>query len=113
MDSREGVSPAKKPGGGLEEHVVLLRDGMETLYEKSEDMEWEDKFKAVVELLAEKNIVHFIAGVDICTTYLAKALSFRRKFIETHLIELLAPILKKYIHQTLVLGLTLLISVCG
>ena len=89
------ASPAKKPGGGVEEHVLLLQETMCNLCEKSEETDWEEKYKQLVDVLAEKNIMNFMAGVDICDAFLVRALRFHRPFVETHLIELMQPIIKK------------------
>eukprot|EP01022_Parablepharisma_sp_SALTPOND_P004324 TRINITY_DN120098_c5_g1_i1.p1 TRINITY_DN120098_c5_g1~~TRINITY_DN120098_c5_g1_i1.p1 ORF type:complete len:1054 (-),score=134.81 TRINITY_DN120098_c5_g1_i1:3472-6633(-) len=92
--SKEDMSPSKK-AAGVEEHILTLQESMNSLYENSEDMEWEDKYKQLLEVLAEKNIMNFMGGVDICSIFLSKALQFNRKLIETHLIELMQPILNK------------------
>ncbi len=92
----EGGSSAKK-SGGVEDHVLLLQESISTLYDKSEPTEWDDKYKQLVEVLAEKNLMNFMAGVDICSAFLGKAMQFRRDIVESHLIELLQPILTKYV----------------
>ena len=92
--SKDDISPAKKVAG-VEEHVLALQEAMNNLYEKSEELEWEDKYKQLAEVLAEKNIVNFMGGVDICNVFLSKSLQYNRKLIETHLIELMQPILNK------------------
>lgn len=94
LEDKKETTP-KKAGATLEEHVTLLQDGIKNLYQNSEEVEWEDKYKQLTDLLAEKNITHFLAGLDICSVFLTKALEFKRKFIEAHLLELLQPILNK------------------
>ncbi len=92
--SKDEISPSKK-AGGVEEHVLALQTAMENLYEKSEEMEWDDKYKQLLGVLAEKNLMNFMAGVDICNSFLLKSLQYNRKLIETRLVELMQPVLNK------------------
>jgi len=79
------LSPSKKAG----------EEGIETLNANSEEIEWENKYKTLLEVLAEKNIVNFMNGIDMCCAYITKAIAYNRKLIQERLIELLKPVIAK------------------
>lgn len=85
----------KKSGVALDEFVITLRDGMSKINEDTKEDEWTEKQQKLSQILGEKNIVNFLAGVEICSIFMTKALQYKRKFVETHLVELLQPIFKK------------------
>jgi len=91
----EQAAPAKKSGVTLSDYVVELQDRMAKINEHTEETDWNEKYQKLLDILKEKNIVNFMVGVDICMTFIAKALQYRRKFVEVNLIEIFQPILNK------------------
>jgi len=93
-EENKEVSPSKI-AAGVEEHVTKLQESIEKFNDTTDETEWEAKYKELLGILAEKNIVNFMGGVDIASHFIQKAIQFKRKLIETHLIELIQPVLNK------------------
>ena len=68
---------------------------MENLNECSENVEWENKYKQITEVLGEKNIINFMLGIDLCAIFITKALSFNKEILKNKFMNLIIPIVTK------------------
>jgi hypothetical protein len=85
----------QKPGAGLAEHVIALQQVVRKLGKEAAASEWSTTFNELKAVLSEKNLMHFMAGVDMCGRFVEAALQHQREFMESHLAELVVPIMKQ------------------
>ena len=75
--------------------MVALQQAVKKLGKETPAAEWSTRCDELQGVLGDKNLMNFMAGVELCGRFVEAALQHQRDFVEPRLPALLSPILKQ------------------